>query len=67
MPDPTRPLRVLVVEDNAINARLAARMFLEDCPKSMAAIRAAVAGRDGPELRLAAHTLKGWPVVGVKF
>ena len=36
-----------------------AGMFLADCPKSMSTIRAAVAGRDGPGLRLAAHTLKG--------
>lgn len=38
-------------------------MFLEDCPKLLSQIQAALTGRDGPELKLAAHTLKG--AVGV--
>ena len=44
--------------DKAFRRELAG-MFLEDCPKSLSEIRAAVAGRDGPALKLAAHTLKG--------
>ena len=44
--------------DEAFRRELAG-MFLEDCPKALSAIRAAVAGRDGPALKLAAHTLKG--------
>ena len=36
-----------------------AEMFLEDCPISMSEIRLAMASRDGPALKLAAHTLKG--------
>jgi two-component system, sensor histidine kinase and response regulator len=46
------------VADKAFRRELAG-MFLEDCPKSLSEIRAAVAGRDGPALQLAAHTLKG--------
>jgi HPt (histidine-containing phosphotransfer) domain-containing protein len=34
-------------------------MFLEDCPNSMSEIREAMASRDGPALKQAAHTLKG--------
>jgi HPt (histidine-containing phosphotransfer) domain-containing protein len=34
-------------------------MFLEDCPILLSKIRAAVTQRDGPSLKLAAHTLKG--------
>jgi PAS domain S-box-containing protein len=34
-------------------------MFLEDCPKLLSEIRTALDQRDGPSLRLAAHTLKG--------
>jgi two-component system sensor histidine kinase/response regulator len=44
--------------DMAFRRELAG-MFLEDCPISMSEIRAAMAGRDGPALKLAAHTLKG--------
>jgi len=44
--------------DKALRLELAG-MFLEDCPKSLLEIRTAVAGRDGPALKLAAHTLKG--------
>ena len=36
-----------------------AGMFLEDCPISMSEIHAAMTSRDGPALKLAAHTLKG--------
>jgi PAS domain S-box-containing protein len=36
-----------------------AGLFLEDCPRLMQEIREAIACRDGPRLRLAAHTLKG--------
>jgi HPt (histidine-containing phosphotransfer) domain-containing protein len=35
------------------------RMFLEDCPSHLAAIRAAVADGDGARIRSGAHTLKG--------
>ena len=34
-------------------------MFLEDCPKLLSDIRAAITNRDGPTLKFAAHTLKG--------
>lgn len=34
-------------------------MFLEDCPKQLAEIQAAMTRRDGPSLKVAAHTLKG--------
>jgi HPt (histidine-containing phosphotransfer) domain-containing protein len=44
--------------DKAFQLELAG-MFLEECPKSLSAIRAAVSGRDGPALKFAAHTLKG--------
>jgi len=44
--------------DMAFRRELAG-MFLEDCPNSMSEIRVAMAGRDGPALKLAAHTLKG--------
>ncbi len=36
-----------------------ARLFLDEGPRLLAAIRDAVARRDGPGLALAAHTLKG--------
>ena len=36
-----------------------AGLFLEDCPKLLIQIRAAITNRDGPELKIAAHTLKG--------
>ena len=36
-----------------------AAMFLEDCPKLLSEVRAAVTARDGPSLKRAAHTLKG--------
>jgi two-component system sensor histidine kinase/response regulator len=45
-------------EDEAFRRELAG-MFLEDCPKLLSEIREAVARRDGPALKLAAHTLKG--------
>jgi HPt (histidine-containing phosphotransfer) domain-containing protein len=35
------------------------RMFVEDCPQRMAAIRRAVAEQDAAGLQVAAHTLKG--------
>jgi PAS domain S-box-containing protein len=44
--------------DEALLREMAA-MFLDECPKLMAAIDAAIAGGDAPELRRAAHTLKG--------
>jgi two-component system, sensor histidine kinase and response regulator len=34
-------------------------MFLEDCPRLMTSIRDAIDDRNAPELKLAAHTLKG--------
>ena len=34
-------------------------MFLDDCPRSLSVIRAAIANRDGRGLKRAAHTLKG--------
>ena len=34
-------------------------MFLEDCPKLLSEIRAAMTQHDGPALKHAAHTLKG--------
>ena len=46
-------------EANLAFRRELAGMFLEDCPISMSEIRAAMASRDGPALKLAAHTLKG--------
>ena len=49
---------VALEEDMAFRRELA-EMFLEDCPISMSEIRAAMASRDGPALKLAAHTLKG--------
>ncbi len=36
-----------------------ADLFLEDCPKLLAQIRAAVSGGDARSLEYAAHTLKG--------
>jgi len=36
-----------------------AGMFLEDCPKLLSEIRAALTRHDGPTLKLASHTLKG--------
>ena len=36
-----------------------AEMFFVECPKLMQQIREHIAGADGPELRRAAHTLKG--------
>jgi PAS domain S-box-containing protein len=36
-----------------------AGLFLDDCPRQMQEIREAIACRDAPRLRLAAHTLKG--------
>ena len=36
-----------------------AEMFFAECPKLMQQIRKHIAGADGPELRRAAHTLKG--------
>ena len=36
-----------------------AEMFFTECPKLMEQIREHIAGADGPELRQAAHTLKG--------
>ena len=47
------------LEDEQVFQRELAGMFLEDCPKALTKIREAVAGRDGPALKLAAHTLKG--------
>ena len=44
--------------DEAFQRQLAA-MFLEDCPKSLSEIREAVASRNGPALKMAAHKLKG--------
>ena len=34
-------------------------MFLEDCPRHLSEIKAAILQHDGPALKLAAHTLKG--------
>jgi HPt (histidine-containing phosphotransfer) domain-containing protein len=36
-----------------------AEMFLEDCPRLLSEIRAALTQRDGPSLKHAAHSLKG--------
>ena len=47
------------LEDERAFQRELAGMFLEDCPKALTTIREAVAGSDGPALKLAAHTLKG--------
>jgi HPt (histidine-containing phosphotransfer) domain-containing protein len=44
--------------DPELRKELAA-MFLEDCPKLLSEIRAALTQHDGPGLKLAAHTLKG--------
>ena len=46
-------------DDDLAFQRELAGMFLEDCPKALTKIREAVAGRDGPALKIAAHTLKG--------
>jgi two-component system, sensor histidine kinase and response regulator len=46
-------------EDEQAFQRELAGMFLEDCSKALTKIREAVARRDGPALKLAAHTLKG--------
>jgi HPt (histidine-containing phosphotransfer) domain-containing protein len=35
------------------------RLFLEDCPQQLAAIKSAVDARDGEHIRSAAHALKG--------
>jgi PAS domain S-box-containing protein len=44
--------------DEALLREMAA-MFLDECPKLMAAIDAAIGNGDAPELRRAAHTLRG--------
>ena len=44
--------------DEAMLSELA-EMFFAECPKLMQQIREYIAGADGPELRRAAHTLKG--------
>jgi HPt (histidine-containing phosphotransfer) domain-containing protein len=36
-----------------------ARMFLEDAPSLLTSIRTAIDSREAPDLKLAAHTLKG--------
>ncbi len=46
-------------DENGELRRELAAMFLEDCPKSLSQIRAALTDRDGPAMKLAAHTLKG--------
>ena len=47
----------LCEQDEAFQRELAF-MFLEDCPQSLAEVRAAVATRNGLALKLAAHSLK---------
>jgi signal transduction histidine kinase/DNA-binding response OmpR family regulator len=58
----------LVFDESELRARVAGdeqllndvvRIFLEDCPARLAAIRAAVERRDGDAIRMAAHALKG--------
>ncbi len=44
--------------DPELRQELAA-MFLEDCPRLLSEIHAAMLAEDGPALKLAAHTLKG--------
>ncbi|ACB95581.1 response regulator [Beijerinckia indica] len=64
-PRPAEPAQVLDWEgalrnlgDEALLREMAA-MFLDECPKLMRAIDTAIASNDAPELRRAAHTLKG--------
>jgi two-component system sensor histidine kinase/response regulator len=47
------------LDDERAFQREIAGMFLEDCPKGLTKIREAVAARDGRQLKLTAHTLKG--------
>jgi two-component system sensor histidine kinase/response regulator len=47
------------VDGDALLLRELAEMFLHECPRLTDEIRQAVTGRDGPRLRMAAHTLKG--------
>lgn len=47
-----------LADDPGLRQELA-QMFLEDCPKLLSEIRAAMTRRDGTSLKLAAHTLKG--------
>ena len=56
--------QIISVEDDPLTGdpelRLElAQMFLDGCPKLLSEIRAALARRDGPSLKFAAHTLKG--------
>jgi PAS domain S-box-containing protein len=46
-------------ENDAALARRAAELFLRNCPRWLADIRAAVEGGDASNLHLAAHSLKG--------
>ena len=55
--DPQRALQH-IGGDAALLKELAA-LFLEECPKHLAAIRAAIAAGDAPQVQQAAHTLKG--------
>ena len=64
MSDDTRPVFDLAALDQQTGGDRdlrvqVVRMFLEDCPSRVEAIRAAVAGRDAARLRAAAHALKG--------
>jgi CheY-like chemotaxis protein/HPt (histidine-containing phosphotransfer) domain-containing protein len=54
-----KPKPAEMLERDMAFRRELAGMFLEDCPISMSEIRVAMADRDGPGLKLAAHTLKG--------
>jgi CheY-like chemotaxis protein/HPt (histidine-containing phosphotransfer) domain-containing protein len=54
-----KPKAAETLERDMAFRRELAGMFLEDSPISMSEIRVAMAGRDGPGLKLAAHTLKG--------
>jgi two-component system sensor histidine kinase/response regulator len=69
---PSRPAALAVLDTDTAWQRVGgdrelmqelAQTFLDDCPKMLARVRAAVAAGDGPALRGAAHGLKG--AVGV--
>lgn len=47
------------VDGNTRVLREIAQLFLEDCPRRLAALRGALAGRDLTALESAAHVLKG--------
>jgi len=53
------PAKLLLRFGNAASLAEIATTFLDDCPRLMARIHAAVATRNAKQLELAAHTLKG--------